>query len=117
MPFTILAALMAAAATTPPALAPQETEIPFVASQGILDWKPTAGDDSLYIRGSDGRWYFVRTMNRCPRLRAALALSFETSAVDQLDRHGAVWAQGVRCAVDSIVLSDPPPRKLSHRGR
>jgi hypothetical protein len=106
MPFAILSLLVAAAA--PPTVTPKEAVIPFVASRGVLDWQ-AAGTDSLYVRGYDGRWYFVRTMGPCPRLQDALSLGFATSALGQLDRHGAILAQGWRCPVDSVVLSDAPP--------
>jgi hypothetical protein len=111
MPIPILAALLAAAA--PPAGA--ETAIPFVRSQGILDWQ-AAGDDGLYVRGYDGRWYLVRTTNRCPRLVDAVTLGFVESAIDQLDRHGAILAQGERCPIASVTLAAaPPPSKRPHR--
>src|SRR4051812_13386177 len=106
MPFAILSLLIAAAA--PPAVAPKEAVIPFVASEGVLDWQ-AASDDTLYVRGYDGRWYFVRTMGPCPRLRDALSLGFATSALGQLDRHGAILAQGSRCPVDSVTLAAAPP--------
>jgi hypothetical protein len=107
MPFAILSLLIAAAA--PPAVAPREAVIPFVASKGVLDWQPAATNDTLFVRGYDGRWYFVRTMGPCPRLRDALSLGFATSALGQLDRHGAILAQGSHCPVDSVVLTDAPP--------
>ncbi|HEX8222952.1 MAG TPA: DUF6491 family protein [Allosphingosinicella sp.] len=101
-----LAAGSAAAAETSPA----ETVIPFVSSIRAIEWK-AASDDSLYVRGGKGEWYFVRTSNRCSRLRQALAIGFRTSALDQLDRHGAIMVQGVRCPVASIVRSEGPPSK------
>ena len=90
--------------------APEETAIPFINSMSSLEWK-AASDDSLYVRGGNGDWYFVRTTNRCTRLRASRAIGFQTSALDQLDRHGAILVQGVRCPVASIVRSGEPPKK------
>ncbi len=95
-----------AAAETPTG----ETVIPFMSSLRAVEWK-AAGDDSLYLRGGNGDWYFVRTANRCTRLRAARAIGFQTSALDQLDRHGEILVQGVRCPVASIVRSGEPPKK------
>jgi hypothetical protein len=92
-----------------------ETVIPFVSSIGAVEWK-AASDDSLYVRGGKGEWYFVRTSNRCTRLGAARAIGFETSALDQLDRHGAILVQGVRCPVASITASGEPPKKARHKG-
>ena len=87
-----------------------ETVIPFMSSLSAVEWK-AASDDSLYLRGPKGDWYFIRTMNRCSRLRSSLAIGFQTSARDQLDRHGAILVQGVRCPVESITRSDGPPKK------
>jgi len=87
-----------------------ETAIPFVSSIGSVEWK-AASDDALYVRGGNGSWYFVRTTNRCTRLLATRAIGFETSALNQLDRHGAILAQGVRCPVASVIRSSGPPRK------
>jgi len=91
-----------------------ETVIPFVGSLSHVEWK-AASDDSLYVRGGKGEWYFVRTANRCARLRAASAIGLQTSALGQLDRHGAIMVQGVRCPVASITRSDAPPRKARRR--
>jgi hypothetical protein len=103
----------AAAAAAPDANG--ETVIPFVSSISQIEWKAIS-NDSLYLRGGKGEWYVIRTSNRCSRLRSSLAISLEASAGNQLDRHGAVWVQGVRCPVASIVHSDGPPRKVK-RGR
>ncbi|MFL6844428.1 MAG: DUF6491 family protein [Allosphingosinicella sp.] len=89
---------------------PRETVIPFVSSIRGIEWQ-AAGKDALYVRGGKGEWYFIRTMNRCARLQQTLAIGLETSALDQLDRHGAILVQGVRCPVASIAPSDGPPRK------
>lgn len=87
-----------------------ETAIPFINSLSNIEWQ-AASDDSLYVRGGKGEWYFIRTTNRCTRLRAAHGIGFQTSALGQLDRHGAIMVQGVRCPVASIVRSDGPPQK------
>jgi hypothetical protein len=112
MPILALSVLFAAASAAPPP--DKETVIPFVHSRGVLDWQ-AAGDDSLYIRGYNGRWYFVRTSNRCPRLGDALSLGFVVSANDQLDRYSAILAQGMRCPIASVTFAAaPPPKKHRH---
>jgi hypothetical protein len=113
MPIFILPALLVAAAAAPPPPG-TETNIPFVHSRGVLDWQ-AAGDDSLYVRGYNGRWYYVRTSNRCPRLHDALTLGFVVSANDQLDRFGAIVAQGMRCPIASVTFAAAPPPKHPHR--
>jgi len=100
------------AATGPAAAAKEsgETVIPFMSSLQAVEWK-AASDDSLYLRGPRGEWYFVRTMNRCTRLRSSPGIGFQTSALGQLDRHGAILVQGVRCPIESITRSDGPPQR------
>lgn len=92
-----------------------ETVIPFISSLNAVEWK-AASHDSLYLRGPNGDWYFIRTMNRCPRLRNSPGIGFRTSALGQLDRHGAILVQGVRCPVESISRSDGPPKKMRKSG-
>lgn len=93
---------------------PRETVIPFMGSLNAVEWK-AASDDSLYLRGPKGDWYFIRTMNRCTRLLSARGIGFHASAGGQLDRHSAILVQGVRCPVESIVRSDGPPRKARRK--
>ena len=110
----IVSLLVLAAATACAASAAErdsgETAIPFVKTDGIIDWKVGA-DDELFVRGANGGWYLVRTMNRCTRLKTAQTLGFETSALDQLDRFGAILAEGQRCPVASVTRSGEPPKK------
>lgn len=113
----ILSLTLLAAAAAPAAAekAPGETVIPFVNSMSNVEWK-AASNDSLYVRGGNGDWYFVRTSNRCTRLRAANGIGFQTSRGGQLDRYGAILVQGIRCPVASIVRSDGPPKKQRKAG-
>jgi len=112
--FTRLAAAAAAtfacAAGAAPTETAGETAIPFISSLSDIEWK-AVGKDAAYIRGGRGEWYLVRTSNRCTRLRAATAIGFETSALNQLDRHGALLVQGQRCPIASVTRSGPPPKK------
>jgi hypothetical protein len=86
----------------------EEASIPFVRSNGILDWRAD-GDRALYIRGGNGAWYRAETMGACGRLRSAITIGFETRS-DQLDRYGVLLVEGWRCPLSSVVRSDPPPR-------
>lgn len=107
--------VLAACAAAAGAAEPRETVIPFVSSIVSVEWKAVS-DREAYVRGGNGDWYLVRTSNRCTRLRSSLALGFETSALDQLDRHGALRVQGQRCPVASITRSGPPPKKARRNG-
>lgn len=111
---SILIGLAAAAAPANVADRNGETVIPFMDSLNAVEWK-AASDDSLYLRGPRGDWYFIRTSNRCSRLRSSPAIGFQTSALGQLDRHGAILVQGVRCPVESIERSDGPPAKKARK--
>lgn len=107
-------ALAASGAAAAPIDESRETRIPFVTSMSHIEWK-AASDDSLYLRGPKGDWYFVRTMNRCSRLLVARGIGFHASAGGQLDRHSAIMVQGVRCPVASIVRSEGPPKKARRK--
>lgn len=117
LPALVAGALAAGCAATasPRAAASEERAIPFVRSDGIIDWK-VGGPDTLFVRAMNGNWYLVRTAAPCPRLRTAMALGFETSAGDQLDRYGAILADGWRCQIASVTLSPPPPPDVAKHG-
>jgi hypothetical protein len=87
-----------------------ETSIPFVASNGIIDWRAD-GDEALFIRGVGGHWYHVLLMGPCPTLRTATSLGFEASPLGELDHHSAIFAQGERCQISSVTRSEAPPPK------
>jgi hypothetical protein len=115
LPGLTFLALAASGAAAAPVDEARETRIPFVTSMSHIEWK-AASDDSLYLRGGKGEWYFVRTANRCTRLLVARGIGFHASAGGQLDRHSAIMVQGVRCPVASIVRSEgPPPRKARRK--
>lgn len=105
-----LAALAGCATAAPDGPAAGETSIPYVASNGIAEWQ-AEGDEALYIKDVMGQWYHVRTMGTCSRLRTAISLGFVTSALDHLDRHGAIIAEGQRCPLASVTRSGGPPAK------
>jgi hypothetical protein len=106
------AVALAGCATSNEGGASGEVGIPFVASNGILEWR-AASEDLLYIRGFDGKWYQARTMGKCARLLTATALSFDVNVPGELDRHGAIIAEGWRCPLASVTRSDAP---LARRG-
>ena len=108
----VAAAAMLAGCATGAAPEPtgDQTAIPFISSLPSVEWKRVS-DDAVYIRGGRGEWYLVRTSNRCTRLRTASALGFDTSALDQLDRYGALLVEGQRCPVASITRSGAPPKR------
>lgn len=106
---TALAGLaMGAPAVAETRVPPEEASIPYADRDGIVEWK-VDGDRGLYIRGMTGGWFYARTLGKCGRLQTADTLGFETSATGDLDRHGAIRAQGWRCPLTSVVRSEGPP--------
>ncbi|HEY0115581.1 MAG TPA: DUF6491 family protein [Allosphingosinicella sp.] len=103
-------ALQPAGAATPAAPDAQETAVPDAGRDGILEWKAD-GDRALYLRSLTGGWYYARTANRCSRLNSASSLRFLTRGSRDLDRYGAVIAEGWRCPLVSVTRSGPPPRE------
>ena len=101
---------LVASEPAPAAVTLPEVAIPFVRSNGILEWR-AQGDRQVFIRSSDGNWYVARTMNRCGRLRSAITIGFETRGADQLDRHGALLVEGWRCPLDSVIRVAGPPAR------
>jgi hypothetical protein len=107
---TLLAAACSTVDAGPHGDATAEASIPFVASNGISEWR-VAGAGAVYIRSISGHWYLARTMNRCSALQSAITLGFVTSALGELNRYGAILAEEQRCPLGSLVRSEPPPRK------
>lgn len=108
----IAAALLGAApalAAGGPAPSARETRVPRIGS--FLEWRAD-GHRGVYIRADNGRWYYARLQNECPRLRPHVAISFLGARGGNFDRFGVVRVEGWRCPVDSVVESAPPPRGL-----
>ena len=107
---TVAAALLTAApalADPPPADAPEEARIPRMSR--LLE-TVVRDNRGVYIRADTGRWYYARTRGECARLRPTTSpLSFDTNAQGELDRFGAIRAEGWRCQLDSVTRSGPPP--------
>lgn len=113
----LIASLLAAAVAGPvfaqePVLSTEakEASIPFVHHGGIRDWQEN-GDDSLYIQDQHRQWYIAKLMGTCPGLRFATTIGIEARGTDTLDRFGTIVVRGDRCALTSLVKSDPPAKK------
>ena len=89
-----------------------ETAIPFISSTQVVEWR-VRDESSLYVHGITNQWYLVATMGNCGRLRTANSLGFVTArGTDDLDRQGAILAEGQRCQIESVTRSEPPPADL-----
>jgi hypothetical protein len=104
--------LLAGCATDGTAGQTAESAVPFVSSTGVIEWRVN-DERSLYVRAVTNQWYLVRTMGQCRRLQTATALGFLTArGTDELDRSGAILAEGQRCPIESVTRSAPPPAAL-----
>jgi hypothetical protein len=104
--------LFTGCATLGPASDTGETAIPFISSTEVIEWR-VRDERSLFVHGITNQWYLVTTMGSCGRLRTANTLGFVTArGTDDLDRHGAILAEGQRCQIASVTRSEPPPADL-----
>ena len=71
---------------------------------------PDAGR-GVYIRGYTGQWYYASVHGSCPRLTSNANLRFNTSPGGDFDKDSTIRANGWRCMIDSVTLSDGPPRR------
>jgi hypothetical protein len=109
---------IAAAALVPaavPALAagPDNRAVPEARVRQIGSLLETVPDPrrGVYIRAYDGRWYYARTREECPRLTETSRLGLHASPGGYFDRNSAIVADGWRCLVASVTASDGPPRR------
>ena len=105
----LLAAVAGLAAAQAPAdERPHEAYVPYASTDGIVGWR-AIGEGGVFVKSLTGGWYYAATINRCRRLRTATNVAFITRGLSDLDRYGAVVAQGSYCPLRSVVRSAPPP--------
>lgn len=90
--------------------APETSEVRIPRMARFLEWIPD-GARGFYVRAENARWYYARFATDCPRIAARSNIRFEAAPNGDFDRYGAVYADGWRCQVDSVVASDGPPRR------
>jgi hypothetical protein len=90
----------------------RQSSVPFVSSTGIIEWR-VIDDRTLYVKAVTNEWFLVKTMNACSRMRPATSLGFVTArGTDELDRHGAILAEGQHCPVESVSRAQEPPPEV-----
>lgn len=101
----------AQATESAPSSTAAEAAIPFVHFGAIRTWAADR-DEGLWVQDSRRRWYYAKFMGRCPGVRSATTLGFDTRPMGTFDRFSAVlvprWG---RCMVRSLVASEGPPSK------
>jgi hypothetical protein len=90
--------------------APQAS-IPFVNHGGIRHWE-TDGNRGVWIQDIHRNWYYAMLMGPCFGLNFATRLGFDAGPSGEFDRFSSIVVpREGRCAVQSFVESDGPPRK------
>jgi hypothetical protein len=89
---------------------PASTRASSCTTNGIRDWK-AVGSDTLYVQDARRTWYRASLFGPCLDLPVAQTIGFETRGVDRLDRFSFMVVRGQRCALQSLVRSEPPPAK------
>ena len=100
-----LVGLMPAAASAQSNVVTPEARVPDM--NRYIEWKAD-GENGVFVRAYNGRWYYARTKNPCRRLDTTQRLSFRTAPNGDLDRYSSIVAEGWRCQLSSVVESAGP---------
>ncbi|MBX3560313.1 MAG: hypothetical protein KF780_00715 [Sphingomonas sp.] len=105
-----LAAVLVAALASPaiPTTPEAPTEVRIRNIGAMLETVTNPGQ-GVYIRAYDGRWYYARVREECPRLTASARIGLNASPGGRFDRDSTISADGWRCFVDSVTFSEGPP--------
>lgn len=107
-------------ADTSSALKKPEASIPFIDHRSINDWQAD-GEDGLWIEDTRRQWYYAKMLAPCIGLDFAIRLGFQTRTSSTFDRFSYVIVPGEpgggRCALTSLVKSDPPPKRDKKDGK
>lgn len=89
----------------------QDVSIPFVNHGGIRDWR-SAGDNVVYIQGSNRDWYKATLFSPSPDLPFAQTIGFDTGPTDTLDKFSTIVIRGQRYPIASLEkIAGEPPKK------
>ena len=91
-----------------------QARIPFVHMGSIEEWQPV-GDQALYIRNTQNKWYLADFYGPCFGLDTSEDIGFVPDSVGTFDRWGAVVVDGRRCVVRSLTEAMPPERIVGRR--
>ena len=102
---TLAAGLIGSAAAS-------EVSIPFVGMGSINDWRADRRQ-GLWIQDVHRQWYYAKIMEPCNGLDFAQTIGFDANPGGTLDRFSSVLVphEG-RCQIQSLVRSNPPPKKV-----
>jgi hypothetical protein len=114
----LLAPIAALALASAPALAgnapPQrEASIAFADHGGVDDWR-AEGDHAIYFKDQHRRWYRAELFGPCFDLPYVEHIGIDARPSGTLDKFGAIYVRGQRCAFRSFEQVPGPPSKHRH---
>jgi hypothetical protein len=104
------------AATPRPAPPPagEEASIPFAHFGGV--WSFEAPDDDLvYLQDRSRNWYRAQLYGPCFGLGWTNGIGIDTRGSASFDRYSILIVGNERCAIQSLTVSGPPPKR--HHGK
>lgn len=117
--------LIAAAVAASPAVAlapsddaarPEEARIPFIGFNAIRTFHPVS-DEIVYLQDQRRNWYRATLFGPCYNIQSALRLGVDTRFGSTLDNTSSFLVEGRSCRIQSLVRSDPPPRRARRNRR
>ncbi|MGE3693384.1 MAG: DUF6491 family protein [Novosphingobium sp.] len=119
--FSIAAAMMlsGAAFADPPAQEsrPQpEASIAFANRGGVDDWRAD-GDDVIYFKDSRRNWYKAELFGSCIGLGYTDHIGIDARPSGTLDKFGAIYVRGQRCAFRTFERVEGPPSRKGRKNR
>ena len=104
--FMVLASSLVAAKTA------ENASIHFANYGGIREWTAD-GNQRLYVRGRDRRWYHATLREPCPGLPTTARIKFVPDRAGNFDRYSSIIVNNQQYGLASLSLSDPPIRKAT----
>ncbi len=101
--------LLALAAATPVSAA-ERVFIPFADKGGIDDWR-SVNDRTLFLRSRGGQWYRAEMFAPCDGLGFANRIGYKSEPDGSFDDKSSILVEGRECRLQTLVKSDPPPKK------
>ncbi|HEX8622370.1 MAG TPA: DUF6491 family protein [Allosphingosinicella sp.] len=87
-----------------------QASIPFIGRPRSIRSFRAVGDDLVYLRDRQGRWYRAELGGPCLGLRWANAIGYDARGLS-LGRGDSILVEGESCLIVSLTRSDAPPRK------
>lgn len=98
---------LAVALATVSATASNEAVVAVIGPGAIVSVRAD-GNSGIWLRARDGQWFYARTAGNCDALASARRIGFRTASLGELDRYGALMADGTACPLVSVVHAAEP---------